>query len=115
MSALISSGMAWRGGNDYALLRLTFAKPGPIRVLRWVLPKVPNAGLAKAAGLNHMAWERCETPGSPTCSGYSVEPALKAAVSPGSIPPATELWMTGVNGTPPGHWKRLETRQPPAI
>src|SRR5580698_2053469 len=102
-------------GNSFAILRLTFAKSGPTRVLRWVSPKVPNAGFAKAAGLNHIACERLDTFGSPTNSGYSVEPAPNDGVSPGSIPPATELWITGVNGTPPCHWNSVDRRQPPAI
>src|SRR5580704_459080 len=97
------------------MLRLTFAKPGPTRVLRRASPKAPNAGFAKAAGLNHIAWVRCDTLGSPTWSGYKVEPAANDGVSPGSIPPETELWITGVNGTPPCHWNSVDRRQPPAI
>ena len=41
-------------GNSFPILMFTFAKPGPIRVLRPLFPKVPGNGLAKAAGLNHL-------------------------------------------------------------
>src|SRR5580704_5037141 len=110
MSVLTSSFTRSKMANSFARLKFTLMKPGPIRLLRPASPKVPYAGLAKAAGLNHSAWVGLDTFGSPTTSGNSVP-----AVSPGSIPPATEPWITGVNGTPPCHWNRLETRQPPTI
>src|SRR5580658_3560685 len=114
MSALTSSFTDSYRANSLARLKSTSVKPGPVRLLRPASPNVPGAGLAKAAGLNQVALLRCDTLGLPTTSAYRLEPPwLMDAESPGSIVVAMPDWITGVNGVPECHWKRLETRQPP--
>src|SRR5277367_4150256 len=113
MSALISRRTDSRTANSFARLKSTLVKPGPTRELRPALPKVPGAGLAKAAGLNHIALLRCDTPELPTTSGYNEDPLLIDDDSPGSIVVAMPDWIIGVNGVPECHWNRVETRQPP--
>src|ERR1039458_8564623 len=75
-----SIAMASRIRNSFAMPRFTLANPGPIRLLRWVLPNVPLAGSTNAAGLNQLLLDAPDTLVLPTCSGNKVP-----AFSPGSI------------------------------
>src|SRR5271154_1113127 len=109
MSALISSFTHSRTENSFARLKSTFEKPGPTSVLRPASPKLAGCGFAKAAGLNHIALVGCDTFGLPTRSGYRVDPLLRDDDRPGSrADPSVEPCITGVNGTPECHWKRVE-------